>query len=49
MAELQSPFSTDFGSEELYKAETQSLEAEQRQAANDAGNTHVVVTVTTTT
>jgi len=46
---LQGLFSMDFIDEELDKVETESLEAKQRQATNDACYTHVVVRFSTTT
>ena len=49
MATFECPFTVDFMNEELDKVETETLEAEQRQTANDARDTHVVVTVSTTT
>ena len=49
MTRLQRAFTEHFNAEELDKVETETLEAEQRQAANDARDPHVVVTVSMTT
>jgi len=49
MATFQRPFTVDFMDEELDKVETETLEAEQRHAANDACDSHVVVAVSMTT
>lgn len=49
MTRLQSAFRQDLMAEELDKVETETLKAEHRQAANDACDSHVVVTVSMTT
>jgi len=49
MAKLQSPLVNDLVCEELDKVEAELLKAKQRHAADDACDSHVVVTVSMTT
>jgi len=49
LAGLKSAFTVDFMDEELDKLKTQSLKAEQRRAADDSRDPHVVVAVSMTT